>query len=116
MAIVEETKVPADNSLIDIVESKKRRVMDGKTIEPLDFIEISEYNILSPDKVLVDVPVENNYAAKIISENLIDHPITTFALQAPLISSPLVHGELGGIGLTSFTGRAGFSHGLPHAF
>ena len=109
LAIVEETKVPADNSLIDIVESKKRRVMDGKTIEPLDFIEISEYNLLPPDKVLVDVPVENNYAAKIISENLIDHPITTFALQAPLISSPLVHGELGGIGLTSFTGRAGFN-------
>jgi len=109
LAIVEETKVPADNSLIDIVESKKRRVMDGKTIEPLDFIEISEYNLLPPDKVLVDVPVENNYAAKIISENLIDHPITTLALQAPLISSPLVHGELGGIGLTSFTDRAGFN-------
>ena len=109
LAIVEETKVPADNSLIEIIESKKRRIMDGKTIEPLDFIEISEYNLLPPDKVLVDVPVENNYAAKIISENLIDHPITTFALQAPLISSPLVHGELGGIGLTSFTGRAGFN-------
>ena len=120
LALIEKRKLPEYHSLIRIDVAQKKRLM-GKSLDPLDVVLILEYQTLHSDKILVDVPVENNFVSKIISENLVDDKTLSIALQSPLLSSPPNIGELGGISLTSFSDRSGFNkkviknlmHALP---
>ena len=96
-----EKRVPQDNYLIRIEESRKVYIKDEKLgLRPALIIE--KFEELDYDKMYLDIPdndsmIEKKYVSKILKESF---PTMNIALQAPVLSAP---GEIfheGGISLT----------------
>jgi len=107
-------KIPTDYSLIRINSSKKIALLNAYTKSTTGeyAIIIEDYEELESDYIYVDVPFECRIISKIIEENINAEKTLAESLQSPLVSSPFVFGDIGGISLASILDDSDFAHEL----
>ena len=106
--------IPPDYSLIRINSSKKVALLDSHTKSTTGeyAIIIEDCEELESDYIYVDVPFESRIISKIIEENINAEKPMAESLQSPLVSSPFVFGDIGGIALASILDDSDFAHEL----
>jgi len=107
-----DVKQPPEYSLIYITKAKKSFLHNKNNNFVYPVIIIEAWEILSSDKLYVDVPYEKSHIQKLIKENLIGDENTSLSFQSPILSSPYVAGSIGGISLSSISGNSLFSQEL----
>jgi len=107
-------KIPTDYSLIRINSSKKIALLDSYTKSTIGeyAIIVEDWEKRESDYIYPDVPVESGIIRKIIEENINAEKPMAESLQSPLISSPFVLGDVGGISLASILDGSDFAHEL----
>ncbi|MEA3343418.1 MAG: hypothetical protein U9Q92_04580 [archaeon] len=105
-------KQPREYQLINIVKSKKIYIFNKrlKIIEPAILIE--DWNPLPSDKLYLDIPYEKKIVQNLFKECQINDDQISSSFQAPIMSSPYVHGSYGGITLSSIAGDNTFAREL----
>jgi len=107
-------KIPTDYSLIRINSSKKIALLNSYTKSTIGehAIVVEDWEELESDYIYPDVPVESGIISKIIEENTYTKKSLAESIGAPLISSPFILGDVGGISLASILDDADSSQGL----
>jgi len=107
-------KIPTDYSLIRINSSKKIALFDSSTKSTTGeyAIIVEDWEELDSGSIYVDVPFENRIISKMFEENINAEKNLAESLQSPLVSSPFVFGDLGGISLASIIDGSDFAHEL----
>lgn len=107
-------KIPTDYSLIRINSSKKIALLNSYTKSTTGeyAIIVEDWEELESDSIYVDVPFESRIISKIIEENTYTEKSLAESIGAPLISSPFVLGDVGGISLASILDDTDSSQGL----
>ena len=100
--IPDGVKLPQEYRLILITKSKKSFLHNKLNNSTYYSIMIEDWEYLPSDRLYVDVPYEKNHIQKLLKENLSLSGNLLPSFQSPLISSPYVHGSIGGISLSSF--------------
>ncbi len=107
-------KIPTDYSLIRIKSSKKIALLNSYTKSTTGeyAIIIEDWEELESDYIYVDMPFESRIISKIIEENTNAEKLLTESLQSPIVSSPFVLGDVGGISLASILDDSDYAHEL----
>ena len=107
-------KIPTDYSLIQINSSKKIALLNSYTKSTTGeyAMIVDNWEELESDYMYVDVPFESRIISKIIEENINAEKPMAESLQSPLVSSPFVFGDIGGISLASILDGSDFAHEL----
>jgi len=110
--IPRDVKSPRDYRLVNIIKSRKTILHNQRNNRVKEALLIDKWDYLPSDSLYTDIPVEKMAVQKMISENLIHDRHTSMCLQAPIVSTPYVQGSVGGISLSSITGRSSFAFEL----
>lgn len=107
-------RIPMDYSLIRINSYKKIVLLDGykKTTLGEKAIIVEDWEKLESDSIYVDVPFESRRISRIFEENIGVERTLAESLQSPIVSSPFVLNDLGGISLASILDWSDFAHEL----
>jgi len=107
-------KIPTDYSLIRINSSKKIALLDSYTKSTTGeyAIIVEDWEKRESDYIYVDVPFESRIISKIIEENTYTKKSLAESIGAPLVSTPFVLGDIGGISLASILDDVDSSQGL----
>ena len=112
MALIpKDIKRPYEYRLIDIIDSERAYVLNKRdNITDLALI-IKEWDYLPSDTIYrYDVKYERNLVKKLLKENLSSDPSIYADFQSPILSSPFILGDKGGVSLASFASREPFSY------
>ena len=106
------SKRPKNYSLIEIENPKKTYLYNRYYNTSIPVIIIEDWSQLESDSIYVDIPYEKGIVDKLLNETFTLDKQVALCLQSPILSAPHVTGSIGGVSLSSLSGKSTFSKEL----
>lgn len=111
--IPKDVKRPREYRLIDIMDSEREYIINRQTNVIEIALVIKEWAYIHSDYIYkYDAKYERNAVEKLLKENMSADPSIYANFQSPILGSPFIMGDKGGISLASFASRSPFAKEL----